>query len=1196
MPRLDLLSMKRFILKFFLAIMLMLPLSGVTAVKDRDAPEIFVQFLPKDGGPHTNIYMPTTLQRTDSLPPGNYRARARIALTTEKFTEVTRIRELEWRAPARSAESTAGWLEKAGAWFWMPGVRPAPLALPFGVARGDKDRGIDLVGFDELWLDFAETVSGESCPTSVTMNAAIAGDDVGGKANNIRRLWLQSRSSETLVPVQNIDLAMAAWRPRDNLYLAKRVLGLGFEEDWRYLQDGKNTVFQRRFHQDLRNVEAVDLLFAPGVVEERVNLRVRRKDHLNPDEIITWDVVPKQIEHTNDGTRVRLYLGNVVKARLASQKPDNHAYLAEVIVFIPGEAEETVAQRPLRALVFQSRETSSVGTSSDIIYLSQRKEQIASGHSRLAIDLRPLAEKGWRQIRLQHGVATFRPGDLAQSCGIRPISVHLVALGDGQRPVLAGDIRRFSQALGGPFLVPPKADNSIEWIEADSDLPFALLTASALEAGSENTALHLAEWGLTLHVKSASRVRIKEESGDTAKKASSGLALSGTGGEVDLSWSRPVKLNRESRLILRVPMGAEQIAEAHAEIELDGGEKVFAGLVANRAAKLGNPKLAGKTVRHLAIRLKMRDAPFRLKLGELLLFHPRWIPYSEIIRVPRPNLEFVPLHVENGNASEHLPFTVSDNRVYGLSLGGELPSAALSWSTPVHQPASVLVALRFDYRLSAPPDQPCWLTVTLRGERRSVTQNLCPEGAYGELIAPLARALGDFPPQEKVNSISWKAQLPAGHEQGTSFDFRASLATVHAPSMVNLAQGYPLPGNHRNPYRSAKLPKQVLEDLAQQGSAWMDFGVLSWQGGRFPLALTDNPYFRVIRVNLDGVWGLAVKQRDHRGDADKNDNSPWRERLALFGISLALAAWAWLRRDSLARLRRGGFRRIGNIWMSCIYAIRGAAAGIWRVMYRLRFWGNRLVGVLVLVPGFWLLGYLGTMPLDRGMMVFTLMLSAGTLWHELHWRHAAQKERSSTATWWFGSDDKISTFVILLTAATAAWTAWSLGRGERYGVLLLIAAGYYYLPWLGPAVRWLKTGNGAAWAWAFMVLVLYLMGLWYGAGTGKNYFFTIGGMAVVLAWRAGLMAIRQCLEARWPIVAEKIYGSAGGLYFAGAVVGLVAMTSLMAMKLEFLAEQVAIVVYYFLVVGTVLEILALRRQSRKEASEAGKTTAKDTAG
>ena len=92
------------------------------------------------------------------------------------------------------------------------------------------------------------------------------------------------------------------------------------------------------------------------------------------------------------------------------------------------------------------------------------------------------------------------------------------------------------------------------------------------------------------------------------------------------------------------------------------------------------------------------------------------------------------------------------------------------------------------------------------------------------------------------------------------------------------------------------------------------------------------------------------------------------------------------------------------------------------------------------------------------------------------------------------------------------------------------------------------------------------------------------------------MSIRAYLEARWLTVAQKVYGGAGTLYFTGALVGLVLTALLMTLKLEPLAEQVAIIVYYFLVAGTVLEILALRKQSRRGVGEKRKTAVKDSAG
>ena len=70
----------------------------------------------------------------------------------------------------------------------------------------------------------------------------------------------------------------------------------------------------------------------------------------------------------------------------------------------------------------------------------------------------------------------------------------------------------------------------------------------------------------------------------------------------------------------------------------------------------------------------------------------------------------------------------------------------------------------------------------------------------------------------------------------------------------------------------------------------------------------------------------------------------------------------------------------------------------------------------------------------------------------------------------------------------------------------------------------------------------------------------------------------------------------GTLYFIEPLACLFLAALLMIKKLEFLAEQVAIIVNYFLVAGMVSEILVLRRESHRRATEKGKPAVEDTAG
>lgn len=1178
--------MNKPILKFALVVLLLTPYGGPAAVEEQSAAKVFVEFVPEKGA-YAGFSLTTELQRADNLPAGKYRAKAKVALTTEKTSEVVDSRVLKWREPGRLPEGVSGWLKRDGAWIWTPGSQPASLALPFEAVQGDGNREVNLVDFDELWLDFAEVAPGESCRTSVVMNIAVKSRTIREKESDIRKLRLVSESVETtLSPMLSMDTARVNWKPRDEYYLAKRELGLDFDEDWRYIQDGKNVVIQRRFHQDLRNVEALDLLFAPGAAVTRVNIRVSWKDHLRPDELIDWDAMPKQIEPTAEGTRVRLYLGGVVRARLAAQELEGPAFLAEAVIFIPGEAGKIAAGRPLRKLVFQSLTgANSKGRVEGIIDLPQRSELVSPGHRRLAIDLRPLAKKDWRRADFEKGIMTLSPSDPVQYCGIKPISLRLAALGEGRRSVPVGDVSRFGQALGGPFLMPPSEGGALEWIESDAYLPFALLPVQAQDIGPGNRELELAGWGLALQVSSADKIKMEKES--------DGVSLTGAGGEVKLLWRRPVKLDEESRLILRAPQDAEQIADARAEIELDGGEKISLDFAVNQAVVLGSPERAGKTIRRIVIQLKMREAPFRLKLGELLLFHPRLIQPGAVVHAPRPGMEFVPLVAADTMAPEHVLFTATDNRVHGVFLAADYPQDRLSWTTPVHLPAGALVALQFDYRLSAATDRPCWVEVVLNGKSKSVTRGFCPEGAQGKLIEPLAQFVNDFPLDEIVHSISWKVQIPANRHQATSFDFQAHLGTVHAPSIADLLRNHPLFRIGQHPYRPAALADEVLKDLAQRGSAWLDLGSFDWEGGKLPLQLAGNhPYFRVSRVNLESGAELTGEQwaRLSGEGKDKHSGSPWPKRLAVFGLILLVAIWARLRRDSLRRL----WRRGRAVWPPCRKIFTRLAGGVWRAALRCMPWANRAIGAFILVPGLWLLGLMRSTPLTRGMVGFALVLAAGALWHELRWRHSSPGERAGSVAWWFGSPAGIPAFVLVLTAAAAGWAAWSLGRGETYGALLpLIAAGYFYLPWLALIARWVKTDIGATWAWALLAAALYLLGLRYGTGRGENYFFTFGNLAAALAGRAWLMSVRAHVEARCPLIAEKVYGGAGTVYFAGALAGLVLTALLMALKLEPLAEQAAVVVYYFLVAGAVLEILALRRESRGEATQGGETAPGD---
>jgi len=154
------------------------------------------------------------------------------------------------------------------------------------------------------------------------------------------------------------------------------------------------------------------------------------------------------------------------------------------------------------------------------------------------------------------------------------------------------------------------------------------------------------------------------------------------------------------------------------------------------------------------------------------------------------------------------------------------------------------------------------------------------------------------------------------------------------------------------------------------------------------------------------------------------------------------------------------------------------------------------------------------------------------------------------------------------------------------GILPFFAASYALVPAAYQLIRrqWhFYPARVSFAAWFAVAFALYGGGLFNKAAVGENYFFTFGGMAAVLALRALLLTMKPWLDARFNTASNYIYGGAGSVYFSGAIVMLLLTATMLTMKLEPIAEQLAVIVYYCLVVGTVKELIALRGKQDAEA-------------
>ncbi|QZP17302.1 hypothetical protein K6112_04565 [Methylophilales bacterium] len=114
----------------------------------------------------------------------------------------------------------------------------------------------------------------------------------------------------------------------------------------------------------------------------------------------------------------------------------------------------------------------------------------------------------------------------------------------------------------------------------------------------------------------------------------------------------------------------------------------------------------------------------------------------------------------------------------------------------------------------------------------------------------------------------------------------------------------------------------------------------------------------------------------------------------------------------------------------------------------------------------------------------------------------------------------------------------------------------------------------AFWWWSIVTLSLYTAGFLLFSGIPKdNYWFTFGGLASVLTWRAFVEYYKPSIKSRWPELIKKLYRRASLKYFSGLIVVLAAVAVMIIFGLETIADQLALIGYYMLFVGVGIEIV-----------------------
>jgi hypothetical protein len=1187
------------------ALLVLCGLSGFSradpSVNDWSKQELILFNVAKNQTPDSTkqsgqLFLREGLRRLQSADAGGlekFSSKAQLAWVTQQQSVVANARNFIW--PSDFSQVAQGWAGQGSQYVWrrQSSARPTPLNLSLTAAIAKQPFQLD--DYDELWIDYTPTPSVKRCVMQLQFQGLLQPYDKKILPKTV--MWNTGRNTGFKV-LEMLDVSHAAFKAKDYSYLLGRVLGLAPDEDWRFVQNQKNTVVQRRMHLKLDNAHALEIAFAAGAGVERVNLLVSRKDDHGEGELLEFAVLSPDATLPDGHRGVRLDLRDALAQRFPREWEENSKeagtnsfYLQEVFLYFPGDAQTVAASKPVRRLTLLEWAEKSV---QDFRALTSQVVGINASRQRLAVNIRELGTMGHVDLT-QANLRLYSPEDAA-SCAVRINDIRAVNTYNSQVPAFAENLEGWVRSRGGPFVRMLPEQGQVEQPGIVNYLPLSTLfpmenTKSKTQINSlddpQKIGPEIKQMGTNVPLPD---FRVLTEAGkdvalenkrisinNGAKLAFQGmeptisrdgdsLVLKGDSDSLEITWPMATRLFENTWFYFGVPEGAEQMADMSLTAEFADGHHILRRVEPNKPLRIDS---GGAQLTKLRLSLALRAKPFRIKLRELALFSPKIATYGEARMLPLPLAMYVKPKPTLTEGTQRL---MESGPGYATGLLGNEPvrfvtllDKHLNWVESFN--------LGFRFPLGAADEGRCPLTMQLNWANGQTLRQFCPANMEGSIRLPLANLLGAENQGRNLGalkSIEWMVAASGSRvgdmQEAFSLNFAVQgWAMVSAMDQVRLS---PLiQAGKEEVYADMPKIENALSD-AYLNSFWLPLEataldkIAAMKGEILPV---KHPLFTLNKIVAEPKQPIDLARWVTLFDPPAHNASPRWPKLLLWVsvIFLVWVAWKkeWWSMGGLGRIFLGmgkvlfGLARITIQWLM-------------RLLWRLLPWLNLMVGVFALGPGLWLAGRLGT-SIQGGMLLIGLIL---VLWGVYsHWRGGTSR------IWHEGGWIALTLF--------AGCAVWSLGNfGLQYdaawGVLPLMGTVYALLPLLYQRLLlwWQDKPHPLLLAaWTALTLVLYGIGLTLKVGSGENYFFTFGGMAVVMVVREFFLVVEPRFRLAFPNIANPVYGGAGRLYFSGALVLLVGTATMLSLKLELIAEQLAVVVYYCLVVGTVLEIVALRR-------------------
>jgi len=292
-------------------------------------------------------------------PTHTHQVKTNIIFKKGRFTQ-SRPSEfsLNQKEVTSNIANSRNWTHNNDSFIWNPDPQPFSTFLEIPLTQNTPDANLPNENFKEFQVAYQDLFPEN--PVSFRFNVTIDGKRFQTTAelptNDPRFPGFQKKqlSKGSIKVRKSIDITSAPWKAKNLLYLAKRKLGFQYDPVWRFAIDRHYTVFQRRFHENLKDITALELAFGPEVSQAQLdqvmcNFRLSHFDPAKSPFVFEAERLQNTIIETSNGKILRIELGDLVYQYFKTRK---NLFLEELIIFFPGDPKSITQSRPLKRVDF----------------------------------------------------------------------------------------------------------------------------------------------------------------------------------------------------------------------------------------------------------------------------------------------------------------------------------------------------------------------------------------------------------------------------------------------------------------------------------------------------------------------------------------------------------------------------------------------------------------------------------------------------------------------------------------------------------------------------------------------------------------------------------------------------------------------------------------------------------------------------